>query len=106
MLDEFIYCANQMIKNWSSSSSNNNESYESDFSKDFLIDLKDLRIITEREFIEDHKKLVIASIGKTISTQSNTRDYKSKIQMLDASFRVIFIYYFYAEKIDKLEMNY
>ena len=40
-----------MIKNWSYASND-----ESEFSRDFLINLKDLRILIERDFIEDHKK--------------------------------------------------
>jgi hypothetical protein len=85
MLDDFIYCSNQMIKNWSAGSSNE---YEADFSKDFLINLKDLKIITEREYIDDHKKLVISAISKTINN-SSSRDYKSKINILDSLFKVI-----------------
>ena len=41
-----------MIKNWTSQTQND----ESDFSRDFLIDLKDLKILIERDFIDDHKK--------------------------------------------------
>jgi hypothetical protein len=50
-LDDFIYCANQIIKNWS-----NSQESECDFSRDFLINLKDLRLLVEKDFIEDHKK--------------------------------------------------
>jgi hypothetical protein len=51
-LDDFLYCASQMIKSWTCQS----ESEEPDFSRDFLINLKDLKILTEKDFIEDHKK--------------------------------------------------
>ena len=54
-LDDFLYCASQMIKNWTSSQTQNAND-ESDFSRDFLINLKDLKILIEKEFIEDHKK--------------------------------------------------
>jgi hypothetical protein len=91
LLDDFIYCANQMIRNWSGSP--NNES-ESDFSKDFLINLKDLKIIIEKEFIDDHKKLVISSISKSNNTVSS-KEYKSKIQMLESSFKVFYIFNYF-----------
>ena len=52
-LDDFIYCANQMIKSWSGAP---NTEYESEFSRDFLINLKDLKIFVEKDFIDDHKK--------------------------------------------------
>lgn len=47
-----MYCANQVIKNWS------NESSDNDFSRDFLMNLKDLKILIERDFIEDHRKYI------------------------------------------------
>ena len=55
-LEDFLYCASQMIKNWTSQSQSQNANDESDFNRDFLINLKDLKILTEKEFIEDHKK--------------------------------------------------
>lgn len=39
------------MKNWCS-----NFDYESELSRDFLMDLKDLKILTEKDMIEDHKK--------------------------------------------------
>lgn len=52
-LDDFVYCANQMIKNWSSASLSESEC---DLSRDFLINLKDLRLLIDKDFIDDHKK--------------------------------------------------
>lgn len=52
-LEDFIYCASQMIKNWSGTPNLENES---EFSRDFLKNLKDLKILIEKDFIEDHKK--------------------------------------------------
>lgn len=52
-LEDIIFCANQMIKNWPMS---NNFDNDSDFSRDFLLSLKDLKIIIEKDFIDDHKK--------------------------------------------------
>ena len=42
-----------MIRNWSSV---NGFESDSDFSRDFLIDLKDLKILNEKDLIDDHKK--------------------------------------------------
>ena len=51
-LDDFIYCANQMNKNWSS----NSIETDSDLSRDFLINLKDLKIFLDKDILEEHKK--------------------------------------------------
>jgi hypothetical protein len=51
-----------MIKNWTISSQSQGQggssadSDESDFSRDFLINLKELKILSEKDLIEDHKK--------------------------------------------------
>jgi hypothetical protein len=78
-LDDFIYCSNQMIKNWS------NKEDESEFSRDFLIDLKDLKILLEKELLDDHKKLVSNSIAK--ANKTNKRDGISS-QTLNELFKV------------------
>ena len=49
---------------------NNNENEYDDVSKDFLINLKDLKIFIEKEVLDDHKKLVITSITKFVNTSS------------------------------------
>jgi hypothetical protein len=38
--DDFIYCANQMIQNWSTQYNLKNESFEGELSRDFLMNLK------------------------------------------------------------------
>ena len=90
--DDLIYCANQMTKNWSIHINNNNENEYDDVSKDFLINLKDLKIFIEKEVLDDHKKLVITSITKFVNTSSN-KDIKLQkdIKMLDNSFKVIYL---------------
>ena len=82
-----MYCANQMIKNWSTISGS--DSADSDLNKDFLINLKDLKILTEKEMIDDHKKLVIAALfNKTLySNQSINQDSKS-YHLIDSNFKV------------------
>lgn len=64
--DDFIYCANLITKNWSSNVSSTLES-ENDISRDFLINLKDLRILVEKDFIEDHKKYSNGSLFISLS---------------------------------------
>lgn len=51
-LEDFTYCANLLIKNWASNSSDS----DSDLNRDFLINLKDLKIFTDKEILEEHKK--------------------------------------------------
>ena len=42
-----------MIMNWPMSNSFENDS---DFSREFLLNFKELKILTEKEFIDEHKK--------------------------------------------------
>lgn len=42
-----------MIINWPMSSSFENDS---DFNREFLLNFKELKILTEKEFIDEHKK--------------------------------------------------
>lgn len=85
-LEDFVYCANQMIKNWSTISSS--DSADTDLNKDFLINLKDLKILSEKEMIDDHKKLVIAALfNKTLySNQSVNQDSKA-YHLIDSNFK-------------------
>ncbi len=76
-----------MIKNWSTISSS--DSADTDLNKDFLINLKDLKILSEKEMIDDHKKLVIAALfNKTLySNQSVNQDSKA-YHLIDSNFKV------------------
>ncbi|RNA36917.1 Acidic fibroblast growth factor intracellular-binding [Brachionus plicatilis] len=64
VLDDFIYCANQMINNWSMSNTFENDT---DFSRDFLLSFKELKILSEKEFIDEHKRLVLHGIAKVLN---------------------------------------
>ncbi|CAF0810638.1 unnamed protein product [Brachionus calyciflorus] len=81
-IEDFIYCANQMIKNWPMSFTFENDS---DFSRDFLLSLKELKYLSEKEFIDDHKKLVLNGIAKVLSNNS-AKDSRCLI-MLEENFR-------------------
>lgn len=84
-MEDFVYCANQMIKNWSLVS--NSDSSDSDLNKDFLINLKDLKILTEKEMIDDHKKLVISAIfNKTLYANQVNQDTRS-YHLIDSNFK-------------------
>lgn len=74
-LDDFIYCANMLIKNWSISSVD----ADSDLNRDFLMNLKDLKIFTEKEILEEHKKLVNISVTKLLASHSNDNRRALKI---------------------------
>lgn len=91
-LDDFIYCANMMMKNWSS----NSHDSDSDMNRDFLIDLKDLKIFTERDILDDHKKLVSMSMTKQLATpysSDNRRAHKIDQNFKDLSKGLIEIAY-------------
>lgn len=54
--DDFAHCANLMIANWSYSSGNClREDTDVDLDREFLQDLKDLKIFLDRDFIDEHK---------------------------------------------------
>lgn len=90
-LEDFVYCANQMIKNWSTVS--NSECNDSDLNKDFLINLKDLKILIEKEMIDDHKKLVISAIfNKTLYSNPSNADNTRSYQLIDLNFKVVKFY--------------
>lgn len=80
-LDDFIYCANMLIKNWSSNSNDT----DSDLNRDFLMNLKDLKIFTEKEILEEHKKLVNITVSKLLISPSSS-DYR-RAQRIDQSFK-------------------
>ena len=86
-LEDFVYCANQMIKNWSTVS--NSDSADSDLNKDFLMNLKDLKILTEKELMDDHKKLVLAALfNKTLYSNQSASQESRSYHLIDSNFKV------------------
>jgi len=59
-LDDLIFCSNQMLKNWSN---NSDPTIECDISKEFLIDLKDLKVLIDRDYLEEHRGYILTSVN-------------------------------------------
>ncbi len=81
-LEDFIYCANQLLKNWST----NSVESESDLNRDFLMNLKDLKIFSEKEILEEHKKLVVVSVRKLLASTYTANDNR-RANKIDQSFK-------------------
>ncbi|KAH3826890.1 acidic fibroblast growth factor intracellular-binding protein-like [Dreissena polymorpha] len=64
--EDFLYCAEHMITNWSYSAAecDNHEDMDVDLDRAFLQDLRDLKILTEKQHVDEHK-LFVLNILKT-----------------------------------------
>ncbi|KAK7481158.1 hypothetical protein BaRGS_00027591 [Batillaria attramentaria] len=58
---DFALCALQMITNWSYSSveCKNHEDMDVDLDRDFLLLLRELKVLVEKEYLEEHRSLVL-----------------------------------------------
>ncbi|KAI1295412.1 Acidic fibroblast growth factor intracellular-binding protein [Halotydeus destructor] len=66
--DEFIHCAYEMMINWSCKKLDcKYEETAMDVDREFLQDLRDLRSLTERDYIDDHKIAVMRNIKGKVS---------------------------------------
>lgn len=60
---DFVHCTNMMIAHWSYSSQEckDHEDNDVDLDKDFLQDLREVKTLTERENLDEHKQLIYKS---------------------------------------------
>ncbi|XP_071963646.1 acidic fibroblast growth factor intracellular-binding protein-like [Antedon mediterranea] len=67
--DDFVYCADKMMNNWTvgSASSLAKEDLDADFDRNFLQDLRELKILGEKECSEQHKGLVRETLKGKVS---------------------------------------
>nr|KAG5695202.1 hypothetical protein BaRGS_018324 [Batillaria attramentaria] len=58
---DFALCALQMITNWSYSSveCKNHEDMDVDLDRDFLLLLRELKVLVEKEYLEEHRSLAL-----------------------------------------------
>lgn len=71
-LQTFINCANQMIVNWSYSAMEckSHEDMDVDLDRMFLQDLRELKLLLDKESIEEHRSLVLQSVRSNVSRRS------------------------------------
>ncbi|ELU08879.1 hypothetical protein CAPTEDRAFT_206066 [Capitella teleta] len=69
---DFVHCANEMITNWSYSSKDckHHDDMDQDLDRDFLIDLRDLKILSEKEHLDEHRVAVLKAIHGKLSTSA------------------------------------
>lgn len=79
--EDYVHCANQMITNWSYSSveCTGHEDMDVDLDRDFLQKLRDLKILTEKEYLDEHKAIVLDKLLKIMSDRA--------FQDLEANFK-------------------
>ncbi|XP_048736754.2 acidic fibroblast growth factor intracellular-binding protein-like [Ostrea edulis] len=70
--EDFVFCANQMITNWSYSSADCkvHEDMDVDLDRRFLQDLRELKMISEKEVLDEHKGQVISHLKQALSKKS------------------------------------
>jgi hypothetical protein len=81
---DFLHCSTEMMANWSCT--NPECKYEEtamDIDREFLQDLRELRILVERESLDEHKSLVMRMLKSKVS--------EKKFSDIDSMFKVILI---------------
>ncbi|XP_052769077.1 acidic fibroblast growth factor intracellular-binding protein-like [Mya arenaria] len=66
--DDFMYCAELMITNWSYSAAecDNHEDMDVDLDRSFLQDLRELKILTDKQHLDEHKMYVMNSLKTSL----------------------------------------
>lgn len=79
--EDFVFCANQMITNWSYSSveCTVHADMDVDLDRGFLHDLRELKMISEKEVLDEHKGQVISHLKPSLTKKSR--------QVLEESFK-------------------
>ncbi|KAL5008908.1 hypothetical protein ScPMuIL_014489 [Solemya velum] len=69
LFDDFVHCAYQMIANWSYSAtdSKEHEDMDVDLDREFLQELRELRILLDKENMDEQKSLVTRALQPIIS---------------------------------------
>ncbi|CAL1534602.1 unnamed protein product [Lymnaea stagnalis] len=81
--EDFAVCANYMISNWSYSSEDcqNHEDMDVDMDRDFLLDLREVKVLMEREYAEEHRSLMLRALQASVREKVLTE--------MDANFRSV-----------------
>ncbi|XP_022329419.2 acidic fibroblast growth factor intracellular-binding protein-like [Crassostrea virginica] len=80
-LEDFVFCANQMITHWSYSSvvCTVHQDMDVDLDRGFLQDLRELKMISEKEILDEHKGQVITHLKAALPKKSR--------QVIEESFK-------------------
>ncbi|XP_041354579.1 acidic fibroblast growth factor intracellular-binding protein-like [Gigantopelta aegis] len=78
---DFAFCANLMITNWSYSSveCKSHEDMDVDLDRDFLLQLRELKVLMDKEYLDEHKSIVLKML--------NTKIVDKTFHDLDTSFK-------------------
>lgn len=70
--DDFVHCAEQMITNWSYSSveCKGHQDMDVDLDREFLQNLRDLKLFLEKDVIDEHRNLVLQVIKPSVSKKT------------------------------------
>ncbi|XP_064600078.1 acidic fibroblast growth factor intracellular-binding protein-like [Liolophura sinensis] len=85
--DDFFHCADKMIANWSYSSEDceNHEDMDVDLDRNFLQELRDLKMLLEKEYLDEHKSIALQNVKSCVSEKiyqdmdSNFRTFSKTI---------------------------
>ncbi|KAL4238278.1 hypothetical protein ACF0H5_002990 [Mactra antiquata] len=79
--DDFMFCTEHMIVNWSYSAAecDNHEDMDVDLDRMFLQDLRDLKILTEKEHLDEQKTCLMNTLKTTLT--------RKKINVIDENFK-------------------
>ncbi|KAI0234810.1 Acidic fibroblast growth factor intracellular-binding protein [Lamellibrachia satsuma] len=78
---DLVHCANEMIATWSNSAkdSKDHEDIDVDLSRDFLHDLRDVKVLADKELLDEHKFIVTRRLqGKLTSAAVTDLDSNFK----------------------------
>lgn len=81
--EDFMFCSVHMIANWSYSAveCDDHEDMDVDLDRTFLQDLRDLKLLTEREHVDEQKNYVLTVLKPTFT--------RKKFLDLDENFKII-----------------
>lgn len=66
--DDFLHCANQMISHWScNSATSKSDDVDVDLDREFLQDLRELKMLLDKEHLEEHRSIVLRSLKGKLS---------------------------------------
>jgi len=66
--DDFLHCANQMIAHWSCNSATcRSDDVDVDLDREFLQDLRDLKMLLDKEHLEEHRSVTLRMLQGKLS---------------------------------------